>query len=59
MAQTGEKPGSRPAPPPDPRMPWQSAKMIDQIDRARAQATANRRFPELPGKVIAELTFGF
>jgi hypothetical protein len=43
----------------DPRMPWQSAKMIDQLDRARAQATGNRRFPELPGKVIAELTFGF
>jgi hypothetical protein len=43
----------------DPRMPWQSARMIEQIDRARAQATGNWRFPELQGKVIAELTFGF
>jgi hypothetical protein len=43
----------------DRRMPWQSARMIEQIDRARAQATGNWRFPELPGKVIAELTFGF
>jgi hypothetical protein len=43
----------------DPRMPWQSARMADQIDRARAQATGNWRFAELQGKVIAELTFGF
>lgn len=43
----------------DPRMPWQSARMIEQVDRARAQATGNWRFPELQGKVIAELTFGF
>jgi hypothetical protein len=43
----------------DRRMPWQSARMADQLERARAQATGNRRFPELPGKVIAELTFGF
>jgi len=43
----------------DRRMPWQSPRMVDQIDRARAQATGNWRFPELPGKVIAELTFGF
>lgn len=43
----------------DRRMPWQSARMIEQIDRARAQATGSRRFPEQPGKVIAELTFGF
>jgi hypothetical protein len=43
----------------DPLMPWQSARMIDQIDRARAQATGNWRFPEVHGKVIAEVTFGF
>jgi hypothetical protein len=43
----------------DRRMPWQSAKMTDQIARARAQATGNWRFPEVQGKVIAELTFGF
>jgi hypothetical protein len=43
----------------DPLMPWQSARMVDQIERARAQATASWRVPELHGKVIAELTFGF
>jgi hypothetical protein len=43
----------------DPKMPWTSKKLADQIDRARAQATANGRHPEVHGKVIAELTFGF
>jgi hypothetical protein len=43
----------------DPLMPWQSQKMAVQIDRARALATANWRSPELHGKVVAELTFGF
>jgi hypothetical protein len=43
----------------DRRMPWQSGRMIDQIARARAQATGNWRFPEFQGKVIAELTFAF
>jgi hypothetical protein len=43
----------------DPRMPWTSQKLVDRIDRARAQATANGRKPEIHGKVIAELTFGF
>jgi hypothetical protein len=42
-----------------PLMPWRSARMSEQIGRARAQATANWRIPELHGKVIAELTFGF
>ncbi|EDY43399.1 conserved hypothetical protein [Streptomyces sp. SPB074] len=42
----------------DPRMPWKSKKLADQIDRARAQATRNGRTPEIHGKVIAEATFG-
>jgi hypothetical protein len=43
----------------DPLMPWKSARIADQIGRARTQATAHGRVPELHGKVIAELTFGF
>jgi hypothetical protein len=31
----------------DPRMPWTSKKLVDQIDRARAQATANGKNPEI------------
>jgi hypothetical protein len=43
----------------DSGMPWTSKKLVDQIDRARAQATANGKSPEIHGKIIAELTFGF
>jgi hypothetical protein len=43
----------------DSSMPWRSPRITEQIDQARRQATANRRIPELHGKVIAELTFGF
>jgi hypothetical protein len=40
-------------------MPWRSKKIIDQIIKARAQATRNGNRPEIHGKVVAELTFGF
>jgi hypothetical protein len=43
----------------DARMPWTSKKLTDQIDRARAQATAHGKTLEIHGKVIAELSFGF
>ena len=43
----------------DVKMPWRSAKLVAQIDRARSQATVGGRKPEVHGKVIAELTFGF
>jgi hypothetical protein len=39
-------------------MPWKSKKLVDQIVRARAQATRNGKNPEIHGKVVAELTFG-
>jgi hypothetical protein len=43
----------------DTLMPWRSKKLIEHITRARAQATGNSKRPEIHGKVVAELTFGF
>jgi hypothetical protein len=43
----------------DASMPWRSKKLIEHITRARAQATRNGKSPEIHGKVVAELTFGF
>jgi len=43
----------------DRSMPWRSEKLIKHIARARARASGDGKHPEIHGKVIAELTFGF
>jgi hypothetical protein len=43
----------------DRRMPWRSPKLADQLADARRRARIGRQQPEVHGKVVAELTFGF
>lgn len=43
----------------DARMPWRSPKLAAQIADARRRARIGRRGPEVHGKIVAELTFGF
>jgi hypothetical protein len=45
---------------PDAGMPWANPTRTGRtIDEARDRATAGRRFPEIHGKVVAELSMGF
>ncbi len=45
---------------PDPAMPWANPTRTGRtIDEARERATAGWRFPEVHGKVVAELSLGF
>lgn len=43
----------------DAEMPWKGARLADQLLDARKRATRNWSTPEIHGKVIAEVTFGF
>ena len=44
----------------DPGMPWRSnAQLVKQIRSARSRATLSGTIPEVHGKVVAELMFGF
>ncbi|WP_280181529.1 hypothetical protein [Nocardia farcinica] len=44
----------------DPKMPWGTGTRLAQsIRKARSRATLNKTIPEVHGKVIAELNFGF
>ncbi|MFI5541562.1 hypothetical protein ACIA5H_34785 [Nocardia sp. NPDC051900] len=44
----------------DPRMPWgTNTRLAQSIRKARGRATLNNTIPEVHGKVVAELTFGF
>jgi hypothetical protein len=42
-----------------PGMPWAGSRLDQQINEARSRATLRGSIPEIHGKVIAELTFGF
>lgn len=43
----------------DPGMPWANTRLAQMIAQARNRATLNNTLPEVHGKVVAELTFGF
>lgn len=43
----------------DPGMPWSGTRLDSQISDARVRATLRHSRPEVHGKVVAELNFGF